>query len=106
MDFFEQIKFEQKVISEEDIIKLYLSGILDLDLKKTVADFSAHYLHGLLIRQRATVMQTLKNGYYLTPDSFYINQAHRENTLDFMTSIITEIYKKEKNTGIFNEYYK
>ncbi|HBA9513339.1 TPA: invasion protein [Escherichia coli] len=106
LDFFEQIRFNQQVISEEYIVKLYLSGILDLDLRKTVADFSADYLYGLLIRQRAAVMQLLKNSYYLTPDSMYIDQTHRENTLDFMTSVITEIYKKEKNTGIFNEYYK
>lgn len=106
LDFFTQIRFEQQTISEEYIVKLYLSGILDLDLKKTMSDFSDRYLHGLLIRQRATIMQLLKNSYHLTPDSMYIDQAHRDNTLSFMTSVITEIYKKEKNTGIFDEYYR
>ncbi|EDJ1003549.1 invasion protein [Salmonella enterica] len=105
LDFFCRRDNWQGVFLEEHIIKLYLSGMLDEDFGKVINDFSKHYLAEFMIRQKTTVMQLLRNIYYLTPESLYLNESQRENILSFMAGLITQMYKKEKNSGIFKEYY-
>lgn len=108
-DFFTlkvfSLKKGQRTILEDQIVRLYLSGILNYDFNKTLNDFSSCYLSGALIRQKATVMQCLKNIYYLTPDTMFLGEMVRENILNMMDDIITKLYQKEQTTEIFKEYY-
>lgn len=105
--FRDQMRNQQKIVGEEQIVKLYMTGLIEFDnFKSVLKTFSHEYMSLLLMKQRATVIQTLRNIYNSTPSSLYADPAYRDIVLDFISALMTSLSEKEKNTGIWNEFYK
>lgn len=107
LSFREQMKKNQLVLDEEHIIKLYMTGLTEFEsFESALQAFSQYFMSNLLIRQRAEVLQVLKNMFNLTPGFLYADVNYRDVVLDFMSSTLLSIHEKEKKTGIWKEYYK
>ncbi|QQG29066.1 type III secretion system gatekeeper subunit SctW [Pectobacterium carotovorum] len=105
--FREQMRNQQEIVGEEQIVRLYMTGLIDFEnFESMLKTFSHDYMSLLLIKQRATVIQTLRNIYNNTPGSLYADPAYRNIVLDFISALMTSLSEKEKNTGIWNEFYK
>ncbi|ELD0488029.1 invasion protein [Escherichia coli] len=103
--FYEQIRDEIEIISEGALIGLYMSGLLNADFNKDLKKFAKNYLSYLLTRQKGTVFQVFKNIYNLTPEFIFPDKTYQQDTLHHLTLILTALYNKERNVGIFSEYY-
>ncbi|CCG86225.1 type III secretion system gatekeeper subunit SctW [Erwinia piriflorinigrans] len=104
--FREQMKNQQRALDEEHIVKLYMTALTDFEnLKSALKAFSDDFMSNLLIRQRAAVLQMLKNMFNMTPDYLYADAGYRNIVLDFMSSTMLLISDKEKKTGVWKEYY-
>lgn len=107
LPFLEQIRNKQDVVDEEQIVRLYMTGLIDFDnFKPALKTFNNDYMSLLLIKQRAMVIQTLRNIYNDTPSTLYADPAFRDIVLDFISVLMTSLSEKEKNTGIWNDFYK
>lgn len=107
LSFREQMKNQQLLLDEEHIIKLYMTALTDFDdFDSALQTFSQDFMSNLFIRQRAEVLQVLKNMFNLTPDFLYADVDYRDFVLDFMSSTILSIHEKERNSGVWKEYYK
>ncbi|WP_168404107.1 type III secretion system gatekeeper subunit SctW [Erwinia amylovora] len=105
--FKEQMKKQQLILDEERIIKLYMTALIDFDNFKSVLQaFSDDFMSNLLIRQRAEVLQVLKNMFNETPAFLYADANYRNFVLDFMSLTMLSVHEKEKKSGIWKEYYK
>ncbi|GKW40832.1 MULTISPECIES: HrpJ domain-containing protein [Pectobacterium] len=105
--FREQMVNQQKIVDEEQIVKLYMTGLIDFENFESVLKmFSQDYMSLLLIKHRAMVIQTLRNIYNNTPDFLYAVPEYRDVVLDFTATLMKFLSKKEKNTGIWNDFYK
>lgn len=105
--FREQMRNQQMLMSEGDIVGLYLTGLVDIDeFKTTLTAFSKDFMSLLQIKNRATVIQSLRNIYNLTPEFLFVDTFIQESVRDYLASLLHKMHEKEKNTGIWNDYYK
>lgn len=105
--FRKQLRNRQLMVEEEDIVELYMAGLLDVDLfKENLKVFSRDYMSLLLTRQRATLIQALRNIFHSTPEYLYADNTFRDVILNFISSLLTSFAEKEQQTGIWNEYYR
>ncbi|EKS5988132.1 type III secretion system gatekeeper subunit SctW [Salmonella enterica] len=103
--FYKQIRDNIELVPEGQIIKLYMSGVLNNEFDENLKIFTKHYLSFLLLRQKGTVFQILKNIYNLTPGVIFPDKTYQQDTLDCLTLILNSLYNKERKVGIFSEYY-
>ena len=107
LNFREQLRNNQIMFTEGDIITLYITGLIDTDgFKQVFKRFSQEFMASLLIKQRASVIQMLKNIYYQTPVFLFADAFYRDGILSYLSVLLSKIHEKERNTGIWNEYYK
>lgn len=105
--FRELMKSKHDLLTEEDIVKLYMTGIIDFDnLQGALQAFSRDFMSQLLVSHRATVIQTLRDVYNTTPDFLYASVEYRNVVLDFMSELLLSMSIKERTSGIWNEHYK
>lgn len=105
--FREQMRNEQQMLDEEDIVGLYMAGLVDTEAFKSVLDeFSKNFMSLLLVKQRSMVVQALRNVYNMTPDFLFIDVEYHQAVTDYLAELLHTMSQKEKNTGIWNEYYK
>jgi type III secretion protein W len=105
--FRHQMRKDQVMLEEEDIVNLYMTGLVDAEsLKPALQVFSKDFMSLLLLKQRATVIQAIRQIYHLTPGFLFVAPVYHEIVLDSLSSLLSLMQKKEKNTGIWNEYYK
>lgn len=105
--FRNQMKSANGLLEEEDIVKLYMTGVIDFDnLQNALQVFSRTFMSHLLVNHRATVIQTLRDVYNTTPEFLYASVQYRNVVLDFMSELLTSLYAKERTSGIWTEHYK
>ncbi|HFT1247463.1 TPA: type III secretion system gatekeeper subunit SctW [Escherichia coli] len=105
--FREQMIDRQLLVNEGDIVGLYLVGLVDIDnFKLALKDFSKKFMSLLLIKQRATVIQTLRNIYNLTPEFLFVSITNQDAVMNYLDYLLHKMYKKEKSKNILNDYYK
>ncbi len=105
--FLEQMRNGQLMLSEADIVGLYIKGLVDVDeFKLALTEFSKNFMSLLWVKQRAIVIQELRNVYNKTPESLFIDAIYHDAVIDHLAGLLKKIVEKEKNTGIWNEYYK
>ncbi|KML20852.1 invasion protein [Leclercia adecarboxylata] len=105
--FREQISNHQVMFSEGDIIGLYIAGMVDMDeFRQRLRRFSQDFMALLLLKHRSAVIQALRNVYNLTPEFLFVDAVFRNAVLKHLASLLQKMQLKEKNTGIWNEYYK
>jgi|SRR5471030_87426 len=105
--FREQMRNYQLMLAEADIVGLYMAGLVDADeFKLVLKDFSKNFMSLLLVKQRAMVIQELRNVYNMTPEFLFTDAIYREVVINHLASLLRKMLEKEKNTGIWNEYYK
>lgn len=98
---------QEQLAEEEDIVKLYMTGIIDFEnLQGALQAFSRDFMSKLFVNHRATVIQTLRDVYNTTPEFLYASVPYRNVVLDFMSELLTSLYAKERTSGIWNEHYK
>lgn len=105
--FREQMRNGQVMLGEEDIVGLYITGLVDAEAFKSVLDeFSKNFMSLLLIKHRSMVIQELRNVYNMTPDFLFIDPVYQDVVSNHLSELLYTMLQKEKNTGIWNEYYK
>lgn len=105
--FLGQMRNTQVALDEADIVELYTMGLVDVeDFKLTLNEFSKNFMSLLMVKQRAMVIQALRNVYNMTPDFLFIDTIYREIIIGHLASLLKKMLEKEKNSGIWNEYYK
>lgn len=107
LPFREQMRNEQLMLDEENIVELYMTGLVDTGKFETVLDkFSKEYMSLLRLKQRSIVIQELRNIYNLTPKFLFIDDIYHTAVTDHLAELLHQMLMKEKNTGIWNDYYK
>lgn len=98
--FREQMRNQYCSVSEQDIVGLYLNGIMSVsDFKEKIGQFSDDFFHLLLIKHRVEVLQTLRNIYNITPDYIFCDEALKGGIMNVTAELITLLYRKEKKPG-------
>ncbi|MBN3264703.1 invasion protein [Pectobacterium brasiliense] len=98
---------KQEIVGEEAIVDLYMTGLIDFEnFELVLKKFNRDYMSSLLIKNRTTVIQTLGMVYKRTPGSIYADPLYRDIVIDFISELMTSLSRKEKATGIWNEFYK
>lgn len=94
--FKEKMHCEQLMINEEVIVNLYISGLLNREkFKDTLQAFGHNFMSLLLIKQKAEVIQELRNIYNSTPDFLFMNPEYRDEIIDDISDILYALHKKE-----------
>lgn len=102
-----QMRHNQLMLGEADIVGLYIAGLVDSDeFKLALKEFSKNFMSLLLLKQRSMVIQELRNVYNMTPEFFFVDTLYREVIVNHLATLLRKMLEKEKNTGIWNEYYK
>ena len=102
-----QMRNNQLMLGEADIVGLYIAGLVDTDeFKLALKEFSKNCMSLLLLKQRSMVIQELRNVYNMTPDFLFVDMLYREVIINHLAVLLSKMLEKEKNTGIWNEYYK
>lgn len=95
------------ILGEADIVRLYMAGLVDTDeFKLELKEFSKKFMSLLMLKQRSMVIQELRNVYNMTPEFLFVDIFYREVIINHLAALLRNMLEKEKNTGIWNEYYK
>lgn len=106
-EFRESLRNGQLMLEEENIVGLYMTGLVDFNnLDIAIQTFSHDYMSELPIKERARVMQALSNVYSMTPASLFADETFRDIVRNFMASLMLSLSVKERNSGIWKEHYK
>ncbi|EXU76565.1 type III secretion system gatekeeper subunit SctW [Erwinia mallotivora] len=106
LKFREQLRNGEVQIAENDIVSIYMKGLIDFQgFKPELKQFMDNFMPLLFIRQKAEVIQTIYNIYNITPDFIFSDEFFKDKILNTMSVLINELSKKEKTTGIWAEYY-
>ncbi|WP_264624232.1 HrpJ domain-containing protein [Candidatus Symbiopectobacterium sp. NZEC135] len=106
LPFRESLKNEIKIMDESDIVILYLNGIVaSYQFEGALYNFNHDFMRGLLLTQRATVIQILRGVYNKTPERMYIDPGCRQYLLNFISTLLTSFHDKERCKGPWSDYY-
>lgn len=106
LSFRESLKNEIKLMDEHDIVMLYLNGIVESHkFEDSLYNFNNEFMRNLLLKQRATVIQTLRGIYNKTPERMYVDPACRQHLLNFISSLLTSFHENERRRGPWSDYY-
>jgi len=98
LSFYEKLKDSNGAMTEEEIINLFMIGLTNHGVfEGKLSDFSHQYMSDLLIKQRATAIQALRNIYNITPEFLYADSNCRFFIQDFMSSLMLSMHEKEMN---------
>jgi len=98
LTFHEQLKDTHGPIEEDIIINLFMHGLINhKSFEMKLSEFSLQYMSSLIIKQRATAVQVLRNIYNITPDFLYADPECRFYIQDFMSALMLSMYEKERN---------
>ncbi|AXF77644.1 type III secretion system gatekeeper subunit SctW [Erwinia tracheiphila] len=107
LTFYDQLKNENQPISEDDVVGLYMKGIVNCTgFKPQLKKFNDQFMSSLFIKQRAEVIQSLHKIYKMTPAFIFPQEIFKDEILNMILLLSDDIYKREKKTGIWSEYYK
>lgn len=98
LPFYENLKNVDGPVTEYEIIDLFMVGLINHKFfEKKLSEFSHQYMSSLLIKQRATAIQALRNIYNVTPEFLYAEPYCRLFIQEFMSSLMLSMYEKEIN---------
>lgn len=96
LPFYEKLKNIDGALTEEIIINLFMIGLINQEnFEKKLSEFSRQYMSDLLIKQRATAIQALRNIYNVTPEFLYADPLCRFFIQDYMSSLMLSMHEKE-----------
>jgi len=105
LPFREQMRNGKVMLDEKNIVSLYITGLVDANnLKNTFQLFSSEFMNLLMIKQRAIVVQMMKNVFNETPDFLFSDVSYRDLVLDITSAILSQMHEKEIRTGIWSEF--
>lgn len=105
LSFRESLKNEIRIMDENDIVMLYLNGIVESHkFEESLYSFNHDFMRSLLLKQRATVIQILRGIYNKTPERMYIDPTCRQYLLNFISSLLTSFHEKERRQGPWSDY--
>lgn len=97
--FRAQMRNNQMMLGEGDVIGLYVSGLVDTDeFKLVLKEFAKNFMSLLLIKQRSMVIQGLRNVYNMTPEFIFVDKIYQENTINHLAVLLRKMLEREKNT--------
>lgn len=107
LPFWNEADKNLTTMRNDKIVRVYLSGLMDIgkfggDLRELFIDF----MSSALIKNKATVLQTILDVYSSTPEYLYLDEKTSTALHDFILSAMTELRDKERKVGIWNEYLK
>ncbi len=98
LPFYEKLNDIDGPVEEDKIINLFMNGLINhKSFEMKLSEFSHQYMSSLLIKQRATAVQVLRNIYNLTPEFLYADTQSRFFIQEFMSTLMLSMYEKEKN---------
>lgn len=98
LPFYDKLAGENGPLTADEIINLFMVGLLDhANFEKKLSEFSRNYMSELLIKQRATTVQALRNVYNVTPEFLYADPRCRFFIQEFISSLMLSMHKKEIN---------
>lgn len=96
--FYQSLNHGSKGQEEENIIKLYLTGLNDVgNFPKSLQHYVQHSMASLLITQQITVIQSIYNIYMITPTFLFTDSNDQETVLGEISSLLFSLYKKDKH---------
>lgn len=105
--FGEQIRNNQQVLGEMDIVCLYIAGLVDTDeFKLMLKEFSKKFMSLLLLKHQSMIIQELRNIYNMTPEFLFADSLYRDVIINHLATLLRKMFEKEKNTGVWSEHYK
>jgi len=104
LKFIEKIKNHAGRVNESYIINLFMTGLIDFDnFKPALSKFNQDYMSDLLIKQRATAFQALRNIFNITPEILYSDPNFRDLIQDSMSSIMLLLHEKESTLDLWGK---
>ncbi|MCS3431549.1 type III secretion system gatekeeper subunit SctW [Klebsiella sp. BIGb0407] len=98
LPFYEKLHDTDGPVTEDKIINLFMIGLINhKSLEAKLSEFSYQYMSSLLIKQRATAVQVLRNVYNITPEFLYAESDCRFFIQEFMSTLMLSMYEKEIN---------
>lgn len=98
LPFHEKLNDINGPMEESKIIDLFMNGLTNhKSFEMKLSNFSSRYMSSLLIKQRATAVQVLRNIYNITPEFLYADPECRFFIQEFMSTLMLSMYEKEKN---------
>ncbi|AUX72533.1 HrpJ domain-containing protein [Erwinia pyrifoliae] len=95
------------LFSEEHILTLFLTGLINCDALGPVFDkFKNDFMYGMTLNRQAIAVQMIKNVYNLTPEFLYANLAYQEATIDFLTEELNSLHEKERNLVTYDRCFR
>ncbi len=105
--FISLMKNKDELFGEENIIDIYLAGLIDSeDFKIKLKLLSEKFMQPLMIKHKSMVIQAMINVYNKTPRNLFVEDIYSEETVRHLTFILSKMLYKEKNAGVWTEYYK
>lgn len=96
LSFYERLRNVDGPVPEYEIIDLFMVGLINHEcFEKKLTEFSHQYMSSLLVKQRATAIQILRNIYNITPEFLYAEPYCRIFIQDYMSSLMLSIFEKE-----------
>ncbi|ADP12407.1 Type III secretion apparatus [Erwinia sp. Ejp617] len=93
--------------SEEHILTLFLTGLIDCDALGQVYDkFKNDFMSEMTVNRQAIVVQMIRNVYNLTPDFLYANLGYQEATIDFLNEVLYSLHSKERNVFTYDSCFR
>lgn len=105
--FREQLNNKGVLLSEDNIVSLYMGGLLEYEkFKGLLKKFNHEFMSTLRLKNRATVVQALRMIFSLTPEGIYADPVFRQSLLEFISSLLGSFYESEHKWGVLKEYYR
>lgn len=98
LPFHNNLKDIHGPMGEDKIINLFMNGLTNhKSFEMKLSAFTRQYMSTLLIKQRATAVQVLRNIYNITPEFLYADPQCRFFIQEFMSTLMLSMYVKENN---------
>lgn len=95
--FGEQMRDNQHMLGEEDIVGLYISGLVDTDeFKLMLKGFSQKFMSLLLLKHQSRVIQELRNIYNMTPEFLFVDTIYRDIIINHLATLLRKMLEREK----------
>lgn len=107
LPFFSSDKEAVGVPEEQDIVNLYLDGLVETEkFTESLDNFSKKFMGELLIKQRARVIQELYGIFKQSPEHIYADDRLKEIMMKTLKEVSTALFKTERSNGFWKDYYR
>ncbi|MEH4929689.1 HrpJ domain-containing protein [Enterobacter cloacae] len=104
--FRNQMRDKEVELGEEDIVGLYITGLVcPEDFKMALKVFINRFMPLLLIKQRSVVIQEIRNIYNTTPVFLFNDAVYRDSITNHLSVLLSKLNEKEKEQGFLNNRY-